>query len=405
MACKGSSKHSASNQKWSHEDLDKALSLVREENVSVRTAALSYGIPKSTLHDHCSGKVKGSKRGPPTILSDAEELKLAEWEMEMASIGYGRTRVQVSEMVKRLLDEDGRPNPFVGNYPGRDWWYGFLKRHPEISLRSPEQLQLSRASACSQERLSVWYNDYESFLKKNSISNPNQIWNADETGCPLCPKSGKVLAMRGSKDVYQVTGNSKEQVTTLCAVSAAGTVVPPMHIFAGKRFKVDPMKGSVPNAYFRKSDKGWINTQLFYKWLEEHFVKRTATIRPLVLLIDGHSSHIDISTSKLCKDNNILLYCLPPHSSHITQPLDVGFYGPLKTSWRKAVAKYALDNVGKSVTKYTFAEVFKEAWINTVKLSTIVNSFRCAGIWPVNANVYKSKVAPATVYHADDENV
>ena len=79
------------------------------------------------------------------------------------------------------------------------------------------------------------------------------------------------------------------------------------------------------------------------------------------------------------------------------QPLDVGFYGPLKASWRKAVVKYALDNVGKSVIKYTFAEVFKEAWINTIKLSTIVNSFRCAGICPVNANVCKSKVAPATV--------
>ena len=42
-------------------------------------------------------------------------------------------------------------------------------------------------------------------------------------------------------------------------------MVPPMHIFAGKRFKVDPMKGSVSNAYFGKSDKGWINIQLFYK--------------------------------------------------------------------------------------------------------------------------------------------
>ena len=57
------------------------------------------------------------------------------------------------------------------------------------------------------------------------------------------------------------------------------------------------------------------------------------------------------------------------------QPLNVGFYGPLKAPWRKAVAKYALDNVRKSATKYIFAEVFKEAWINTVKLSTIVYSF------------------------------
>jgi len=79
-------------------------------------------------------------------------------------------------MVKRLLDEDGRPNPFVDNYPGHDWWYGFLRHHPEISLCSPEQVQLAHASACSQERLNIWYDDYEKFLKKNNISNLDQIW-------------------------------------------------------------------------------------------------------------------------------------------------------------------------------------------------------------------------------------
>ena len=55
MACKGP----ASYPEWSEEDLDKAFSLVKEDNVSIRTAALSYGIPKSTLHDHYASKVKG----------------------------------------------------------------------------------------------------------------------------------------------------------------------------------------------------------------------------------------------------------------------------------------------------------------------------------------------------------
>lgn len=40
----------------------------------------------------------------------------------------------------------------------------------------------------------------------------------------------------------------------------------------------------------------------------------------------------------------------------------------------------------------------KEAWINTVKLSTVVNAFRCAGIWPVNSDVVRQKVLPSTVY-------
>ena len=68
--------------------------------------------------------------------------------------------------------------------------------------------------------------------------------------------TGRVLALCGTKDVYQVTVNSKEQVTTLCGISAAVNFVPPMHIFAGKRFKVDPMEGCVSNRYFGKSQKG-----------------------------------------------------------------------------------------------------------------------------------------------------
>ena len=46
----------------------------------------------------------------------------------------------------------------------------------------------------------------------------------------------------------------------------------------------------------------------------------------------------------------------------------------------------------------SFAGVFKEAWINAVKLSTMVNAFRGAGIWPVNSDVVLKKVLPSTVY-------
>ena len=44
-----------------------------------------------------------------------------------------------------------------------------------------------------------------------------------------------------------------------------------------------------------------------------------------MLLFDKHSTHIDLEISKFCREKGILLYCLPTHSSHITQPLDVGF--------------------------------------------------------------------------------
>ena len=87
--------------------------------------------------------------------------------------------------------------------------------------------------------------------------------------------------------------------------------------------------------------------------LSEDFIKYAAAVHSLILLVDVHSSHIDVNTSKFHKENPILLYCLPSPFSHITQPLDVFFLWPLKTAWKKAVLKYTLDNISKSVVRYS----------------------------------------------------
>ena len=81
----------------------------------------------------------------------------------------------------------------------------------------------------------------------------------------------------------------------------------------------------------------------------------------------------------------------------------MGFYAPLKQAWKKAVANYAVDHIGKSVTKQTFARIFKEAWENTGKVSTIVNSFRSAGIHPVDFTaIRREKVIPSTLYRVEE---
>ena len=86
---------------WSEDDLEKALALVKDHHASFREASQTYGIPKSTLHDHYSGKSKRSKRGPTPYLTECEEQELVDWAVEMGRIGYGRTREQMSMMVKK----------------------------------------------------------------------------------------------------------------------------------------------------------------------------------------------------------------------------------------------------------------------------------------------------------------
>lgn len=61
--------------RWSEEDLEHAMAMVKEQNKSIWETAQLYGIPKSTLHGHCSRKVKSCKPGPSPYLTEAEEQK------------------------------------------------------------------------------------------------------------------------------------------------------------------------------------------------------------------------------------------------------------------------------------------------------------------------------------------
>jgi hypothetical protein len=49
-----------------------------------------------------------------------------------------------------------------------------------------------------------------------------------------------------------------------------------------------------------------------------------------LLICDGHDSHITGEYIGHCIDNNIILMILPPHSLHITQPINVEAFGPMK---------------------------------------------------------------------------
>ena len=387
--------------KWKQEDLVRALEDIECNKISFRHAAAKYDIPKSTLCDYVSGKVEvGRKPGPPSVLSIAEEKKLVEYAIEMSRIGYGRTKQQILETVQKILKKDGRENPFRDDKPGNKWWKLFVQRHTELSLRVPEPLQQARALSCTSEAIARWFTDFEQFVDTHDLKDkPHHIWNADESGFPLSPKSGKVVTCSSSRAVYGVTGNTKEQITTLCAVSAAGVVIPPMHIFSGERFRgYNPMNNCVDGAYFGRSQKGWISTELFYGWIANHFTRHVRE-RPTLLLVDGHACHIDVEVSKFCRDNQIYLYCLPPHTSHVTQPLDVSFFKPLKVAWVKACNSFSLDHPGSFVDKKVFAEIFRNAWIDSVRMSSIVNGFRGSGIYPLNPSaIQPEKLGPSAPY-------
>ena len=61
-------------------------------------------------------------------------------------------------------------------------------------------------------------------------------------------------------------------------------------------------------------DKGWINTPLFNKWFD-HFLRHAPPGRPLLLLLDGHTTHYELDTISKAMKEQIIIVTLPPHSS------------------------------------------------------------------------------------------
>ena len=85
---------------WDNESMNNAM-YACEKGESVRRAAAMYGVPKSTLYDHVSGKIlMGAKSGRDPYLTIKEEEELASFLMQTAKIGYPHTRKQVFSLVQ-----------------------------------------------------------------------------------------------------------------------------------------------------------------------------------------------------------------------------------------------------------------------------------------------------------------
>ena len=111
--------------------------------------------------------------------------------------------------------------------------------------------------------------------------------------------------------------------------------------------------------------------------------------RPVILLLDGHSSHYNPEAIAIAAEEKIIIFCLPPHTTHVAQPLDVSFFGPLKQHWEKVCNDYMSDNPGRAVTKFQFSALFSQAWFQTINPATIISGFRKVGVCPFNATAIK----------------
>ena len=117
------------------------------------------------------------------------------------------------------------------------------------------------------------------------------------------------------------------------------------------------------------------------------------------MLYDEHRSHVSLTLSDWARRNNVILFVLPPHTSHLTQPLDVGIFGPFKSMYYKECQDYMKHHPGLTITKYEVAQLTAKSNMKSVTAENLTSAFRKTGIYPFKTQVITdSQIAPATIY-------
>ena len=219
---------------YSPEQMEKAVSAVLQNQLSICAAAELYGVPKSTLGDRISGRVlPGTASGAVRYLADSEEEELAEFIVGCASIGYPKTIRDILAIVQSILASRG-----VHRIVTYGWWEAYRRCHPILTLRVPSSLSKARALASTRDVIDRYFDLLEETLLKNELKDcPCQIFNMDESGMPLDPKSMKTIHVHGDPNPVTTTTGNKAQITVVACISTSGNYIPPMIVWDRKSLK------------------------------------------------------------------------------------------------------------------------------------------------------------------------
>lgn len=276
--------------------------------------------------------------------------------------------------VQRIMVKAKRPNRFRNNRPGVTWKNEFFKRHPEIVAKNSK-----RATGNSEK----WFKSLQNHLKtvdaSDILRDPRRVFMAVESNFSIDSQTdGKVIPKRW-KNVYHSKSDG-HTITVLLTFSAFGDSVLPFVVLPQSPPKIDVP--SVPIDWLKaRSDSGWMESETFHTFMKEGFSKLVESDnvpKPVILLVDGQTTHLTLEVSQFCDDHQIILYGLPSNS------VPTPFHEPLR---------------GASTKEIFFPRI--EALLGKDNLPDLIeNGFRKLGLYATDEPNSRRSAKPSTAHAA-----
>jgi hypothetical protein len=197
----------------------------------------------------------------------------------------------------------------------------------------------------------------------------------------------RVIVSKHDKKIYMTQPGNREWVSLIECISLDGRLTRPWVIFKAKQHQ-KAWFSAFPEVHIGLSDNGWTDNEIGLEWLKKCFEPETRCGDEYRLLIlDGHASHISTKAIKFCVASKIIPLCLPPHTTHLLQPLDVGIFAALATAYKAGVRERSKFIVSYSIDKIDFLEIYGSAREKAITPLNIEKAWKAVGLEPLDPEV------------------
>lgn len=143
------------------------------------------------------------------------------------------------------------------------------------------------------------------------------------------------------------------------------------------------------------SENGWTNDNQCLKWLETCFIPQARERagnpdKPILLFVDGHGSHVTREMIELARQHNVHIVRLPPHTTHMLQPLDVGCFGLLQRKWIERCERY-VETFGFGIPRRDVVREYFIARKASFTAKIIKAAWKRTGLYPFNPNIFTNR--------------
>ena len=293
----------------------------------------------------------------------------------------------IQSYVYSYVTSNSVDDPFTNRRAGRKWFTGFMKRHPDLSVRKAQSMNPARAAQLNRFIVTDYFTKLDTTLEQlNLLTRPDRIYDMDEKGCRLTlHHQQKVVSAKGRKRVHVVAPEHAENVTIVACANAVGNCVPPMIIFKGVNRKPSFGDDLPPLATVEMAPKGSMTNAVFIKWL--HHLGKFKQAGPVLLIFDGAKCHLHPDIVDVADIYEIQLFCLPSNTTHELQPLDKSVFRSFEHYWDEEVLNFWRHRPDRQISKDVFGKLFTPVWSKAMRMDNVISGSRATGIHPFNKDI------------------